>query len=372
MNCIYQKEEINTKRQIPVDFAKATGIFFMIFNHVILFIGFNSDNFLGNIVSLLSVIFGACSFMVAMGIGISYKKADANALMKRGAIILLLGYIFNALFSIFPLFILSSYQGRAIQTNDLIFYLLNDDIMQFAGLALLLFGLLKKLKLKNVFIFAFALVLSLVALFVGPVGTTNPVLNQILGLFITTMGGSQSVSNFPLLEWFIFVPAGVLIGDFLKHIGDKTKLYLIVFFASLAVVLPYLIIGGINGIGLFSREGFNLIHLATYDALYLIVSSCLFLSISYFVSFKLKEIITSKVTWAAKNINAFYIISYFLIGVSKTVLTMCGVDLMGGLSIPWILLYFFLVLLFTTALVLLFDCLKKLIVNSKKEKANNA
>lgn len=363
MDSVFNKEKVNLNRQKEIDLTKTVAIFFLVLVHVSLFIGFSNSNPLAETLDLLSTLFGASTFMVLMGFGISYKNDHPNKIIKRGFKILFLGYLFNAIFSIFPLFIYHAYDSQEITSNDVIFYLLNDDIMQFAGLALIFYGLLKKIKLNDFFILGIAIAISTAMNFVRPITTSSSIANQIIGLFITSKSGSSLLSNFPLCEWFIFVPLGAIFGNVLKHVQNKTKFYLILYISSLLLILGYLIPGVIFRVGIFDGEYSTFTHLATYNALYMFVCALYFIATSYFHSLFVKGKFLQLVTWMSKYLNSFYVISYLVIVVSKTILLMNNVNIRVGLPIYGVLIYYVATLVLTFGFVCLYSFIKSKVIN---------
>lgn len=188
---LFSLEEVNIKRQFEFDMAEAVCILGMVFAHC-----FENLAILEDVVStptyyiivnVLDSIFGAGTFMICMGLGISYSyKNNPNTLIKRGLTILILGYVLNI--ARYGPYTLAEYLLVSPMTIKIFFtYLFDCDIMAFVGVALMLFGLLKKLKLSDFNIFLISLAMSIFGSFVRFVDFKNILIDEIFSIFIVSI-----------------------------------------------------------------------------------------------------------------------------------------------------------------------------------------
>ena len=206
----FQREDINTGRQKNIDYAKAIAIFGMVLVHVMIypyFGGFNKG--LGFVIGyILGGLLSAPVFMTSMGFGLCYTgKNDPKLIIKRGLKLVALNFILNALRSIYCII------AKSFQSDDVLFsiffHLFNGDILLFAGLAMILFGLLKFIKKNsNLWILIIAFVMVLIPTFFRITSNDNRVLAFTLGLFIPVDLGGEPTIYFQLCSWFIYVAVG--------------------------------------------------------------------------------------------------------------------------------------------------------------------
>lgn len=221
---IFDKQRVNTGRQIELDIARGLAVIFMIAIHVLG--AFSNEevsySLLGATVNTLGGIPAAPVFMFILGAGIVYsKKSDAKTLLKRGLLILIVGYTLNLIqgASIIYWYVITSdpeLLSRSINN------LLMINILQFAGLALMFFSFCKKFQLKNWMIFIIGILFIGSNLFLLTLKTDDPFLAGVSGLF----WGSSNISLYPFLSWIIFPIAGYIFGTYLIRTKNKMKFYL--------------------------------------------------------------------------------------------------------------------------------------------------
>ena len=173
-------------RQYNLDLLKAVSIIAMIFCHPVIRLGIHHAGyekeflfFLGDVI-LGDYLGVAHAFMFAMGVGMVYTKKNTPAdLMRRGVRLYFLGYALN--FCRYGIYarayglISGSFEPETLEA------LFGPDILQFAGLALLFAGVLKKLKLREGHMLAVGVVLSAIGTTVPFVDTGSFWLNWLLG-----------------------------------------------------------------------------------------------------------------------------------------------------------------------------------------------
>lgn len=316
---ILNSNEVNTGRQIEADIAKAICIVGMVLVHMYeeFEAPFLDTGFQNALVNVIQTLVGAPCFMFCMGLGISYTKNNSgDDLLKRGFQILLIGYTLNFVRGsiLYPI----CAAIRHYPTSEIIYgtYIrfMENDILQFAGMALIIMGLLKKLKLDNKKILLVSVGLSIIGSFVRFV-SVNPYLDYPLGLFIGTYDVEADMvrTYFPSFNWLIFVCAGNVYGDILKRVEDKKKFYGIFVPVFGVIVAIYLLFAIPNQIGMINPDLKWYYHLTTFDACFSIMSCVAILGIYYFISLVLPEIIKKFLTSVSRNINRIYCIHWVIL-----------------------------------------------------------
>ena len=183
---IFSCDEVNTNRQNELDLARAFIIFCLAFIHVT--IECTSDEGLCSGIPYLfdTVIggpFSAPMYMFVMGVGMCYaKKHKPRDYFIRGFNIFVLGYILNICRYTIPYTIGYAITGDyAVYIEPLLYKTLFNDIFTFAGLAMMIIALFKKLKFSNLVMFVIAFVMCIFGELLNGVDVGNPIGNIFLG-----------------------------------------------------------------------------------------------------------------------------------------------------------------------------------------------
>lgn len=305
----------NDERQYNLDLLKALAIVCMIMCHAVFrlamyrpgyeneFLYFFADAILGGYVVV------AHGFMFAMGVGIIYSRRNSpGQLVHRGVNILLIAYVLNffrsGMYYLAEGLITGNMQKTVLQA------LFGSDILQFAGLALIATGILRKLKLKETEMLFIALILSMIGAVAAGVDVGKDVPNLLIGLFVYT---THNTSTFAFCSWYLFVAVGLVFGKILQNTQNKDALY-----KGLLVVSG--IIAAIYSVASYAFGAWFLsVDKAYYDAspleaIGLLAIDFFILSVFYFL---LKRVDASKFKRSiemSKNINTIYCIHWCIIG----------------------------------------------------------
>ena len=277
----------NQGRQLGIDLAKCLAIVFMVIIHCLMYFGADRSSVFYEIFDLIcGSILAAPVFMTAMGVGLAYSsKSDPKKIIFRGINILILGYVLNIV-RVLPEYIIAGIElDMDLLFETVYIYTLCGDIFAFAGLALILFGLLRYAKLKDHFILLIGLALSLIVTFVPIFVTSNIILNCFTGLFIPTMYDESVNMFFPLFSWFIFPCFGYWYGNRLKRVSRLSMFHLIVGLVG--------VVTAIMGFTLSKQFQFGFVGEATdmafygmvsYDAIFCIGASVGFFALCHFIT----------------------------------------------------------------------------------------
>mgnify|MGYP004444985723 FL=1 len=153
-------------------------------------------------------MFGACAFMLSMGWTFNYaRNLTPRKFVRRGLWLIVLGYVLNFLRSISDII--------CGDIKEIVYNLLVPDILQFAGLAMLVFAAAESARIRAWLFPIVALALTAVGYYCAPylplsADVESPSLavdavKYLLGLFYYT---GIDYSYFPLLNWLIFPAVG--------------------------------------------------------------------------------------------------------------------------------------------------------------------
>lgn len=236
---------INSGRQNELDIAKGLAVLFMVLVHFLL--QFSSyatqeESVYGQIVQFLGGVPAAPVFMFMLGVGIIYSRRNTpSILIKRGATLIILGYLLNILRSVIPesINLLNGYSSYT--TLEEIFYdnFFYVDILQFAGLALIFFSFVLAKDCSNKFLTAMGLFFMLSNYVLLPYSRyfVTPASAPIVNLFV---GGSEA-SYFPFLTWIIYPILGYLFGSYLIQTNNKVHFYKKILIYSTGFLVIYIL-----------------------------------------------------------------------------------------------------------------------------------
>ena len=210
--------------------------------------------------------------------------------------------------------------------------------MQFAGLALMLFGLLKKLKFSDLAIFIVSLIMSIVGSFIRFVDPGDPIFVQIYGLFIGTYSAENeyNLAPFPLLNWFIIVVLGYLYGKYIiRRCNDVDKYYKFALPISGVLLATYMGVAIPRQLGMMNMNILNYYQFTTPNILVFLLGMIFATSLYHFIAKIISKGGKNLITTISKNINRTYCIHWVIIGLTETVFTAIAFE---GLSVPLILI----------------------------------
>ena len=298
------------ERQLNLDLLKGLAIICMVICHSVTSFAPTHPGYENEFLYILGDdIFGAYivvahGFMFAMGVGMAYSRKNTPAdQIRRGIILLILAYVLNiARAGIFYLIydIISGSGISNITIQDFLF----PDIFHFVGLAFIVTGIFKKLKLKEIHILFIGMILSVIGTMIAFADTDNYVINMILGIFMPTQQGHFT---FCFLSWYIFVAAGLLFGKIIQETEDKDLLYKRILIVSGVTALFYISGSSVFGMYFLTKAGEYYIC-SLMEASGLLAIDFALLSVFYFL---LKKADASKLKFffeLSRNITSIYCI----------------------------------------------------------------
>lgn len=316
-------------RQPEVDLTKAFITFFLATIHV--FVECSTENQLWTGLpyffdSILGGPWAAPMFIFSMGIGLAFTTRNKPAdLFVRGVKILMVGLLLNV-----TRFLLPSLLGFMI-TKDQAFYIdklpyrfFGNDLLQFAGLAMILMALPKYFRLTPWKIFGVGLVMNVAAWFLRGTWLNSNIVNIILGHFIGIDNGTELVmSDFPLLVWFLMYASGLVFGGYLKAMTPafKKKFYMLVSIPCFIVTTVFYVIEYHFGFGMMGGPGANVFyHLTTPEVFLCIGTEFAMLGLCYFICSKCSKRILDIIEKVSRSVTVVYVIQWTLVWWTADVL----------------------------------------------------
>ena len=245
---ISSEKELRTSRSYELDLLRAAATVSMILCHCAIRLGEHLPGYEQDIRYLIGdIVLGdylavAHAFMFAMGVGVVYSRRNSPAeLIRRGVRLYILGFVLN--FLRYGIYALADGLLSGEFMEETVYALVVQDIFHFAGLALIVTGLFRQLKLKAAHIFLIGLALSALG---GPLAFVfqgSAAADYFLGHFLVT---TEDDSCFAFLNWYVFVASGILFGTLLRRTEDPDRFYRTLLRAACPVMLLYLVLTAVH------------------------------------------------------------------------------------------------------------------------------
>lgn len=316
---IFSDTEINCGRQYELDLARAVIIFCLALIHCT--IECTSDEGLtGGIPYLFDTIIGgpfsAPMYMFVMGVGMVYTKNNTPIQhFKRGVKIFAAGYLLNICRFLIPYLMGYAITGEYDKyIEPLMYKVLGNDILTFAGLAMIILALFIKMKLSNITMFAIGTVMTVAGTFLNGVDVGAPLGNIFLGYLIGTEDAAGMVlSDFPILNWMLFPICGYIFGSVLKRVKDKKRFYLNVSLPAGIIAIIYFACGIYYEVGMFGEGQNCYYHMVFSDVFASLALTIGMIGIYYAISLILPKKLLGIARNISENITTVYCIHWVLI-----------------------------------------------------------
>ncbi len=330
-----KRDEIRPQRLYELDLLKALAIVGMILCHCVIRLGLHQPGYEGDVRYLIGdIVFGdylavAHAFMFAMGVTVNYaRKNSPGALVRRGVRLYVLGFILN--FFRYGIYALADGLLSGAFMEDTVYALIVQDILHFAGLALMATGLFRRLGLKEAHILLIGLILSALGGLLAFSFQTGPVADYVLGHFLVT---TEVNSCFAFFNWYVFVAAGLLFGAVLRRTEDTDRFYGRMLRIACPVMAVYLVLTAVFGPFFLTKKGWYYaaslpeaagllsIDLALLGAFYFLLTRA---DVS-----RLRVFITM-----SRNLNQIYCIHWCILGFVDSIFCY-----LLGFIFPWPVIY---------------------------------
>jgi hypothetical protein len=292
------------ERNQTADLLKGFAVLLMIQVHI-------TENFLK--LNLHEETFGVVSFflggtpaapvfMMVMGYFLSVKK-NLMYYIERGTILFLGGILLNIGLNFY--YLILYFQNQIIDENPLK-YIFGVDILPFAGLSLIIIGLLKEVFNDK---FYFYLLTALLIAFISDYLPTLPDnSNPWLQYIFSFVYGCSEWSYFPLFPW-LFYP---LVGFSFKLISEKSSIKNVnqIVIVALVIVLSFAY-PSFHKVIVLDDYYHHGIMLAVWNSAFIIV--WLFL-INKLENYFGKTSLLIYIKWIGKNVTPVYVFQWLLIG----------------------------------------------------------
>lgn len=314
-----------TTRTQTADLLKGIAVILMIQVHIIEL--FASAGIYNSIIGKILLFLGgtpvAPVFMLIFGYFIAASKKSSLQLIIRGLKIIALGMFLNIAMN---LNLIISVNKGSIQT-DLLPYIFGVDILQFAGIAIIIIAILKKAIEKKLF---FVLLCILISTFIGNLLSNFSPETKTMQYVLSFFYGCSKWSYFPLFPWLAYPLSGIAfyqiqkqyglndIHKFVSNIFKKPEA--LRFFKQMmgVVFFLFLLLTGRYAISIAS----NLLLYYHHEFVFFLWT-LIFLALYGFIMNEINQltgefILLKYIKWLGKNVTIIYILQWILIGNTAT------------------------------------------------------
>ncbi len=195
------------QRFIYLDIARGIAVLCMILQHAMIIFCVNEGegSLLGEAVILAGTAPAAPVFMIIMGaFFVSSDKANLIYALKRGTALFAAGYMLNALRFSIPLLVAYDATGTPSYMTEAVTTFFSVDILQMAGLSLIIMGILKR----------FFPIPLLWGFFAIGIGVISPFFwGHDNFAFEALLWGTEKDVSFPLFPWLIYPLTGMAVSS---------------------------------------------------------------------------------------------------------------------------------------------------------------
>jgi len=181
----------HNNRLLSIDLARGLAVFFMIAVHTLeVFANQEVKNSVfGQIISFLGGPPAAPVFMTLMGFSFIYSsKSELKPKLVRGFKIFLSGYVLNILRGVIPFTLATNLKLDVVKAFPIEKFneytiLTTVDILQFAGIALMIMAIIQALNINKYLILLSGILISMISPFLWGIKLDIPIIDQVLELF---------------------------------------------------------------------------------------------------------------------------------------------------------------------------------------------
>jgi uncharacterized membrane protein len=316
------------KRVHAIDIARGFAIVFMIFVNVLETYATPEvlHSTFGRIIEFFGSPATAPVFMAAMGVSFYYSRnTDLQSGIHRGIKIILLGYFLNIVRSVIPvIFVKTSVPAQYASLSPAITNLRDGladlDILQFAGLSLIVMAFIRRLKINKYVLLLTAVVIAIVSPELWGLKSGNASVDFFLDyLWGDTPSPEPSIGNlvaFPFFPWFTFVLAGMFLGDTLTKSNDPTHILKVSGLIGGAIAVVSLIFMQVN-LNYYIND---YAHSRPWNVVFIVgfIMFWFYLCNVFYERIKTSGVVSILIYWS-RNVNSIYMIHWILIMPSAIV-----------------------------------------------------
>lgn len=205
------------KHRLPyLDFTRGLAVLFMVMIHVVMTYGTPgvTDSAYGYFIDFLGGPPAAPVFMVTMGLFymLSSKGDDLKTGLMRGFKIYLFSLVFSFLRTDLLTILDYGVEGINPFNPESMIFLWEVDILQFAGIAMMLMALIRHLLKKPIWWLTIAVFIMIISPFTWGITTGVSLIDWVLHY----VWGNSDLTYFPQFSWLYYPLVGMVIGVYIR------------------------------------------------------------------------------------------------------------------------------------------------------------
>ena len=359
-------------RQRELDAVRGLSVFLMVGAHVMNQFQPVSDGSGGGIIDFIATTVtgafpgGANCFMMVMGMVMLFSTtATYRHFISRGLMLIVAGFgveVIKLIPGLINLWLTGDFVSfypefpQGTQDQLIVITLFWQDILIFAGMAMVFLGIMQRLKVSNIGLLAIVAVMMIANEFLLGMHTGNDAVDIFCGYFwgTTVFDDAMTTSRYPFFSWILYPVAGYVLAEFMVRTTDKRRFYRNVGLWFLIAIIPLTAAGILTGF--FSFEGTPGVAYQTriIGTLWLTCAGALWIDLWYWIAEKAGDRVLSPLYRWSRNITWIYVLHFVVLSVMIQIVP-------AGLSIILCILVFLVVFAFV-------DALSELIVRKRKER----
>ncbi|WP_435262560.1 heparan-alpha-glucosaminide N-acetyltransferase domain-containing protein [Tenacibaculum sp. nBUS_03] len=306
----------NKKRIDTIDLVRGVSVLLMIPVHVMIVYSTMdtwNNTLLGEIIQVAER--GTPMFLVVMGLSFVFSgKLSMLEIGFRGIKILALGYLLNITRFIIPMVMFGGFPDDFVKANGLtpgdpqnyVFYTLLGDILQLAGISLIIMGIIIKI-IKNKYA---ALILAVLIMLTSR--AVSGFRFDIVGIdYLCDLLWAKSYNvYFPVFPWMSFILIGLFFGMWYKEQNYNIRF---MFGKMLPFGLGMLLFGGALCYMNYDYHFGDYYHLGPGGTIVLMGVNLLLIWLGNIVVKYINPTLFSVISYASKNVTSFYFIQWVVI-----------------------------------------------------------
>ena len=270
---------------------------------------------------------GAQCFMMIMGMLLFFStKPLGKGLVRRGLALILFSFAVEVLrllpglvnFAITGDFV--SFYPEHSHAEDwqlMVVTLFWQDILIFAGMALVFLGIVIEFNVPDKFVVIILASMMVSNTFLSGMDTGNDALDIFLGYFwgTTIFDGTMTTSRYPFLSWIVYPVAGYLIGNRLVRCTDKHLFYKRLGLIFFILSVPLTVIGVLTGMFDTGFTGLRSYHQGILVNLWCMLLAFDWIVLVYLVSLKVPErCLAHPIRWG-RNVTRIYVLHFVILAI---------------------------------------------------------
>ncbi len=244
---MFAKTDINTGRQVELDYMKGLFVPMILFIHAFQMLG-GPDTLVSayKITYIIATMTGAAIFMFVLGVGTTYSGKSNKTLALYGVKLIAMEFVWNILTLALPMVlgqivrtlvgVTPAWAETWMRVPVMVEYI---NVFFIAGMCYLVIAALRKLKLSTAWYIALAITLFVVNPFLYMNGKTTG--NEIVDYILMTFVGGRDAVSLTFISLLPHALLGVGFGKLLRRTENKGKFYGVLAIPLLLIVIGYFV-----------------------------------------------------------------------------------------------------------------------------------